>query len=566
MSSADSLKIYLTGAASNGGAQAVQTGALGNYRSSTEAERVSMFFASPIQGLTIDFASRQNGTDGAVGSVIAPTVDTLCYRAPNSAVQGPETAVSVSSQAVFVDGADPSKFIRATRTADMKGLGRIEYADQLNNVFGMSDAANSESTSGGNRYRAVMLKNTSGNSLTAVTAWIDPLGPSAVSSGAQLGGSGAGTITGASNCFIGWPYRGWCRVQQSGGTLREIVYYSSRTDNDLTVPSLGRGRLGTSAGAGAGTDVCYPVPGIRIAYEAASGPTGFIQTIASESTAPTGVTWSTAITQATGVAIGTLATTEQGALWIHRELPAGISASAKVVNRIKVQFTESGNSYTETLCGMFRIAVDARERYELYVGVGAVPDITGTPDETFTSLPHTTTLTLGAGTTNYLVTLKRNKYDLRSESLGTTIIRTNGAGAQILPPPSAPSYITVNPGLAGTFVVKGVYFKPTDSTLNGSSPADKFLIYAKYDGSTPDPALDTPTVVSLVHDGGFAPLNWTSPAQTDGATGKFIIRSRRSGSPNSDSTNSEVYTATASTSGPSAPSGRTISRAVAEHD
>lgn len=557
---ADSLRFYFTGAVSDGGSQSSQAASLGGYRSSTEAERVGLLLATPIRGLSVLFASRQNGTDGAVGSVITAADDEISYTAPGSATAGDEVALSIGGTATLTDGEDPSKWIRVARTDDFAGLARIEFDDQLNNVFGMSNAANAESTSGGSRYRAVMVKNESSDAATAIKFWLDPLGTQTTSSVGQLSGSGAGTITAATDGFCDWPYRGWARVEDSGGTLKEVVYYSSRTDTVLTVPSLGRGRLGTSATAGSATDVIYPIPGIRIAWEASS-PTvgGSVQTIGSESTAPTGLSWSVVVTSGTALSVGALPAGQQGALWIHRELPAGVSASAKVKHRIKCSYSIGSESFSETLCGMYRIAVDARARYELYIGVGSAPDITGTPTETFTSLPHTTTATLGVSTTNYLVTLQRNKYDLRSESLSTTIIRVNGSGVEIDVPPTAPTTIQWTAGLAGVFNLAATYFSATDE-----SPADTWLIYTTFNGVDPDPALDTPTEVDLFTDGGFAQLSWTSAAQIAGTTGKVLVRVRRSGTPNSDSTNVDVYTATATTTGPTTPSGRAHFRPVAE--
>ena len=93
--------------------------------------------------------------------------------------------------------------------------------------------------------------------------------------------SGSGTITTATaSGFADWPSQGWARIKTSGGTLREIVYYTSRTATSLTVPSAGRARLGSSAAAGSATDTVDAVPGLRIGLEAL-GSEGTIQTVAS---------------------------------------------------------------------------------------------------------------------------------------------------------------------------------------------------------------------------------------------------------------------------------------------
>ena len=105
------------------------------------------------------------------------------------------------------------------------------------------------------------------------------------------------------------------------------------------MPANGRGRLGTSAGAGAATDSIVAVPGIRIGKEEPSSKTtGFIQTIANEGTAPTGITWDTDVTAAAGVSIGNLLTLEMYALWIHRDVIAGAVSDPLAKNWIGLSF------------------------------------------------------------------------------------------------------------------------------------------------------------------------------------------------------------------------------------
>lgn len=559
----DGLRIYLTGAASDGAAQTDVDLSIGNYRSSSEADRVGRFIVSPVRGISVLQASRANGTDGVVGSLNVVDANRLKYTAPGSSTSGPTITIMNGETKVLRDGDNASKWVRVQRTSasDLAGAGVIEYVDQLNNVFGLANAANSESTGGGNRYRAVILRNDDIVGISGIKFFVPvlALGSTAVSSVGQLSGAGAGTITGPASAFCGWPRKGWARIEDSGGTLREIVYYSSRTDAALTVPSLGRGSLGTSAGAGSATDNIYPVPGIRIAHEAASplrdGP---IQTIADETTAPTGLSWSTARTAATGISAGTLFIGEHAGLWIHRELPAGIDATAKAWSQIGVQFVSNGVTYNETLAGLYRIAVDARQRYELHIGVGSAPDVTTTPNETFTSLPYTTTYTFAAGNTYYLVTNSRNKFDLVSQYETPTVLSIDGSGDEIAQAPSTPEIQSWTAGAGGTFVLKAVYYHANDAD---DVKAEEWLIYTTYNGVAPDPGVDTPTVVSLTNNDVVTYLEWTSPAQSNGTTGKVLIRVRRD---TVSSASSDVYTATAETAGPSTPSSGSFFRKVAE--
>lgn len=562
---ADGIRVYLTGATSDGGSQADPDDSLGDYRSSTEADRVGRLLVSPVNGIQVVQASRWNGALGVVGSLFTVTSSRIRYAAPGSTTAGPSTRILPGETKTLYDASDRSKWVRIYRTdsTPLAGSGNIEFVDQYNNVFGMLDAANAESTGGGDRYRAVMLRHDDVIEITALKIWIEPLpfGSTAVSSAAQLPGSGAGSITGATGAFCGWPARGWARIETSGGTLREIVYYSSRTDESLTVPALGRGRMGSSAAAGGATDNCYPVPGIRIADESANplvdGP---IQTIADEETAPTGVTWSTARTAATGLQIGTLRKREQVGLWIHRELPAGISATPSAWNYVRLSFVSGGRTYYETLAGLYRIAVDALARYELHVGIDAPPDLSAAPDETFTTLPHTTSLALSPGTVNYLVTNRRNKYDLVSQVMEGTVIAVDGSGDETVTPPTAPEIQDFAPASGGTLRLRAIYHHGQD---DDSTKADQWNIYIRYNGTNPDPSLDTPVTVALVAADVVASLDWTSPAQTNGTVAKVLVRVERTDD-NVESASSAIATATAETAGPSTPDGSAFFRGVAE--
>lgn len=560
---ADSLRLFHTGAAADGDAQTDPDASLGNYRSSTEAERTGILYNALIRGLQVTFGSRANGATGTTGSITLATGTSARYTAEGSSIPGAEKEIPYDTIVTLADGADPSKFIRVRRvmTTPMSGHGTVTFFDQFNNVFGMLNADNTEQGAGSAKYRAVMVRNVSSELASSIVFRVLPLdGTVATTSAGQLGASGSGTITGATDAFCDWPITGWARIQDSGGTLREIVHYTSRTDTALTVPSAGRGRLGTSAGAGAATDTATPVPGIRIAWEDASPKAGGnVQTIADEDTAPTGVTWSTAITVAAGVSAGQLDGGDQGALWIHRELPAGVAASPEQHSHIEMSFTVAGVDYAEPLCGMYRVADTDIEGYELHIGTDAEPDITGTPDETFASLPHTTTATLAAGATYYLVTNFRNRYGLRSESLETTIITIDGSGNAATNPPTAPVLVSWSVAASGAFKATAIYFYEAD----GDNQADTWLVYTTFNGVDPDPGVDTPATSTITKADGMALLEYTTATQSDGVTGKVLVRVRRTAD-TTDSTNTTITSATADATAPTTPDGQAFWRGAGE--
>lgn len=565
----DALRWYLTGAASDGGAQADPAASLGGYRSSTEANRVGILTTFAINGLTIGQASRANGTDGSSGAVNVAAGNRLRYVGPDGS-GGPISPLANGETWTLRDGTDPNKWVRATRASasNLVGAAGFEFEELFNSPFTLEDAAEAEQAAGSDKYRALMFRNADAGPMRNVTLYVATLGTTAVSSAAQLGGSGAGTIQGSASAFADWPWQGWCRIQEANGTLREIVYYSSRTNSTLTVPSLGRGRLGTSAAAGASDDNLYPVPGIRIAHEAADPlDSGDVQTIADEDTAPTGVTWSTAITLATGISVGQLTTGEQGALWIHRELPAGVSPIAANEIEIVASYMAEARTYTERLGGIHRIADDDSDRWELHVGTDAEPDLTAAPTYTYAvtdasdpeaDLPLTVPA-LTPGHVYYFVLNLRNRHGLVSRNITSTRLEIDGAGAEIANPPSSPDVLEWSAQAGGTFRLRAVYAYGAD----GDDQADTWAYWITYDGSAPDPSGTATGTEAMIKVDGAAYLEVTTGAQAHGTTGKVIVRTRRS-SDTIDSTNVDVHTATASTAGPSSPTGGIHFRGVAE--
>ena len=330
---ADALRWYLSGGASDGAAQADPDAALGNYRGDTEWQQLGVIGALP--GLTVDFASGSNGAGN--GTLETDGAGNVRWTAPGSSGPGDYVAIADAETKLLLDGDNLLAFVRVTRdaaTAPAAATSTVTLVDVFNSIFDNVEGTtggNDESGAGDDEYRCLMLRNDSAKNATSVTVWVKPLkDTSQTSDTAQLGASGAGTIE-TTGSFAGWPSSGWARVVTSGGTEREIVYYSSRTDTVLTVPSGGRGRLGTSADAGAADDEAWSVPGWRLAKEAPSAqPDGFVPTIADEDTAPPGVSWSTGITAADGVSVGTLKAGEIQGLWIHREIIASHVAHAQV--------------------------------------------------------------------------------------------------------------------------------------------------------------------------------------------------------------------------------------------
>lgn len=336
---ADSLRVYLTGAASDGAAQADPDAALGNYRSATEAEQLAASIASAISNVTLDFVAGANGP--GTGTLAAKSADTLAWTAPGGS-EGAAVTIANGETKILEDGTDPEKYVRVTRTSTtaLTGSATVTLTDAYNNLVGMDNISSAEAAAGDDEYRCLALKNESASQVKSVKAWIGTLGTQMTSSAAQLGASGAGTIEGGTGDFADWPDTGFAHIKTSAGATREVVYYSSRTDDVLTVPAAGREMLGTSAAAGASDDTVDAVPGIAIAKEAPTAqPDGHFtdETGAGEGSDP-GVSFSVACDEANGEDIGDLDAGEIYGLWIWRAVPAGQVADTSLINLINWSF------------------------------------------------------------------------------------------------------------------------------------------------------------------------------------------------------------------------------------
>jgi len=342
---ADALRFYLSGASSHEGAQTDPDAAIGNYRGTTEWTVLSQSVASAIANVTIAHVAGANG-EGA-GTLTASGASELKWTPPGGTL-GAGVTIANGETKILEGGTDTDKYVRVTRTsaAALSGTATVTLTDTLNNAVGLDDVSSAEAAAGDDEQRGLYVKNESTVAVTLVKAWVKTIGTQRVSAGSQLGASGAGTLAVTAGTLADWDggsdTGGFCRIEESDGTLREIVYYSSRTATELTVPAAGRELLGTSAAAGAAADLVYCVPGIRLSFETPShATTGYIENCATESAIPTagGIAWSTAISAATaGCSLATLAAGNHHGLRIRRAIPAGMVGSAERLNLFDYSF------------------------------------------------------------------------------------------------------------------------------------------------------------------------------------------------------------------------------------
>jgi hypothetical protein len=224
-----------------------------------------------------------------------------------------------------------------------------------------------------------------------------------------------------------------------------------------------------------------------------------------------------------------------------------------VYNAVIGDATDAGTVYTAVVMDSrdwHRVASAASDRYELYIGTDALPDLTADPDETFASLPHTTAAGLlptpVSGTaTYYIVVRKRNAYGLLSQNVYARRIIVGDDGQEDVPSPSDPSTLAVDAATAtaigaGKIKITARY----EYARDGDNKADKWALYITSDGTDPDPATDTPVLVSVSTLQRTAALNYTTDAYANGTTVKVLVRLRRT-SDSAESANTDIITATA---------------------
>lgn len=332
---ADSLRLYLCGAASDGGVQTDPNASIGGYRSSSLETFFDFSVSNPISNITVEYIGGAHVA--GVGLLTAVTVDSLAWTPPNGS-QGAAVSIANGETKLLEGAGTPAQFIRITRTTadNLTGAASITLTATLNNVVGFDNTSAAEAAAGDTEYRSLMIKNESGAAVQNAKAYLTELGTQQVSASAQLTASGSGDIAVSVGSLSDWPDSGFCRIENSGGSLKEIVYYSSRINTTLTVPATGRGLLGTSAQAGAATDIIRSVSGCRIALEAPIADA--IQTISDENTVPSGLAWGTPLNKDDGLDIGDMAINASIGLWIERVVIAGATSRSSVEQAIAWSF------------------------------------------------------------------------------------------------------------------------------------------------------------------------------------------------------------------------------------
>lgn len=290
-----------------------------------------------------------------------------------------------------------------------------------------------------------------------------------------------------------------------------------------------------------------------------------IQTVANELTQPSGLSWSTP-TAGSPLALGTLAAGATIGLWVERFVASSATANAKVTSAVRMEFDFGGATYQASIRGVGRIAEAGQEGYLFWWGHGSEPDWENTAaDEFSATLPVELAEVLDEDV-HYLVQRRRNKYGIVGPPKQPfDVYDVAGDLTLNVVKPSAPSLVQVRQWGAGGYRIDAHYIPEFDAF---GYRASHWLVYVTTDGTTPDPATDTPVEVAMMYRpdlpiGGLVPLVYTvETTELEDAPVKVLVRTRREENTytgatilTADSDNVTVYETTIEYCGPERPRG-----------
>lgn len=240
-----------------------------------------------------------------------------------------------------------------------------------------------------------------------------------------------------------------------------------------------------------------------------------------------------------------------------RRRPSARRAFSIVALRLRRRRTGSAPSTATLLSvngritGLYRVSDPTLDRYEIFRGVdGAAIDFDAAPWHTAASLPATFAAPAAAHRYEFVVR-KRSAYNASSQNKDAHLLDLDGSGNERAVPPSDPTEAGIAAAAGAFTLVRASYTYEPD----GDDQADTWVVYLRSNGTDPDPTIDTPYTEAMSTVDGTARLAYSAGPFGEGDDVRVIVRTRRGGTPDVDSTNDDVYTATATFVGPDAVDG-----------
>lgn len=184
-------------------------------------------------------------------------------------------------------------------------------------------------------------------------------------------------------------------------------------------------------------------------------------------------------------------------------------------------------THTRVYRQRYHVEEAARERWELYVGIGAAPDLDGSPVATGTTSPVMWNPPLpdpGETSVLHIVVLRRNAFDLTDFNCSATLIEINEDGNEVLGPLTPPTLTrALDSSTEGGLQVWAMYAEQNDR-----NPADYWDLYATA-GAAPTVGLDAPVLTDSMGVGNGQSVPWRGAVTLiPGATYYVMVVVRRS--------------------------------------
>lgn len=470
----DAIGIYRTG---NGGTD--------GRRIAVQQPRLSGIYTGNMRGVIVDHVSGNCGE--GLGSITATAENSLAFAAPDDDFGDPVTIAQ--GESVVLHSATASKWVRVSRITDSP-LSEMLLME-LKNVV-LRDCPDSFREAGGMLHQQFIIKNHSDADVSQLKIRLNPIAAAVATAVAQLPASGAGTIE-TSASLSAWPERGIARIVDSGGAVREIVYYE-RSGNTLDVAASHRALAGTTESEGAATDTVQPIPPCVIGIEPTDA-NGFIQPNAVPDAPPTGVTFQSPTTSGAAIDAGTLRAGACIGLWIAIIVPPDMIGGKQIAYDITVSFNSDGDAFEERMRAIWHVLDNRMKKINVYIGRNAFPDYTAAPFATLTGTPpFRVPLTPPVTGVDTIGIMLRPVNDVGLESLSTItgFMDINSDGELVSPQITAPFNVTVVEIGGGRINISALYDISADEPF-----ADTFRIYIRNDGTAPDPDIDTPIEIPM---------------------------------------------------------------------
>lgn len=160
MSDLDCVKIYGSGALSDGGVQPDRALDLGGFRSASEIQILSVFGAVPNVAVT------RVGEDNlaGVGGLESDGAGNLRWLAPGESEAAPWVAVGDGEEKALPSAGMPGRSLRVKRSGAAPDMGArvLRLMEVFNGPLGLVNVDDATRQAGEERYRCLFLRNTSG--------------------------------------------------------------------------------------------------------------------------------------------------------------------------------------------------------------------------------------------------------------------------------------------------------------------------------------------------------------------------------------------------------------------